>query len=467
MKNILLGFLICNLGIVFLFSQSTQLGLNNIIASKKVEKISDEQKLKIFTSLIYENNPKIKSELIAKIDKEWEAEFVPVLAEFVRLSNDQKFVRELIHLLRKKTGQKFGNDPMRWIEWLWENPPAYGSYYADFKGNLYQHIDHKFKKYFRERQASSKIRIDEIVWGGVRQDGIPPLRNPALIDATAADYLGNNDVVFGFYINGEAKAYPKRILAWHEFFTDTFGDDKVAGVYCTLCGTVIAYDMIFNGTFHDLGTSGFLYRSNKLMYDKETQSLWNTIEGAPVVGPLADKGIQLETFPVVTTTWGEWKKLHPETKVLAIPREHVRDYSEGAAYSDYFATDELMFPVPKADNRLANKAEVLIIRAPNYRQDPLAISIEYLRRKKWYRGKIKDTNFIVLADKSGVRAFDIQKIDMVNFKKGQLKDAAGNTWQIKGNELVSSNNQVLPQLDSHNIFWFAWFNSYPETRLVK
>jgi len=145
----------------------------------------------------------------------------------------------------------------------------------------------------------------------------------------------------------------------------------------------------------------------------------------------------------------------------------VRDYSEGAAYSDYFATDELMFPVPKADNRLANKAEVLIIRAPNYRQDPLAISIEYLRRKKWYRGKIKDTNFIVLADKSGVRAFDTQKIDMVNFKKGQLKDAAGNTWQIKGNELVSSNNQVLPQLDSHNIFWFAWFNSYPETRLVK
>ena len=328
-------------------------------------------------------------------------------------------------------------------------------------------IDPKFKKYFNQRQTSATIRLDEIVWGGVRQDGIPPLRNPELLEAEAADYLGKHDVVFGVYLNGEAKAYPKRILAWHEFFTDTFGDKKVAGVYCTLCGTVIAYDMVFDNTFHDLGTSGFLYRSNKLMYDKKTQSLWNTIEGAPVMGPLVGKGIQLKTYPIVTTTWGEWKKRHPNTKVLAIPTEYTRDYSEGAAYADYFATDQLMFPVPKLDGRLANKAEVLIVRAPNYRADPLAISIDYLQRKKWYQGQIQDTKFVVLADKSGARAFATKDVKMVSYRKGELKDDQGNTWTIVDNQLVSSDNQVLPRLSAHAIFWFAWFNSYPETRLVK
>ncbi len=436
-------------------------------APKKTKQISDNQKLKLFTRLIYEKNTSVKSQLLAQLKKVWEPAYVPVLVEFLRLSQDNHFLWEVADLLSEKTGQKFGIDHLNWVEWLWENDPIYGPYYSDLKGIYYQLIDPKFRAYFHQRQPTTTIRLDEIVWGGVRQDGIPPLRNPKLLTANKATYLGKNDVVFGVYLNGEAKAYPKRILAWHEFFTDTFGDKKVAGVYCTLCGTVIAYDMVFEDTFHDLGTSGFLYRSNKLMYDKATQSLWNTIEGAPVIGPLAGKGIQLNTYPIITTTWEEWKKRHPTTKVLAIPTDYTRDYSEGAAYADYFASDQLMFPVPKLDGRLANKAAVLIIRAPDYRQDPLAISINYLRKNKWYLGKIKETNFVVIADKSGARAFDTQIVKMVSYKKGQLKDANGNMWTIKDNELLSADNRVLPQLASHNIFWFAWFNSYPETRLVK
>lgn len=439
---------------------------NKVVSGEK-KQISDNQKIKIFTRLVYEKNGAIKSQLLAQLEKVWSPDFIPVLIEFIRLSPDKDFLWEVVDLLKEKTGQKFGTDHLSWVEWLWGNDPIYGAYYSDFKGIYYQFVDPKFKKYFTQQQASATIRLDEIVWGGVRQDGIPPLRNPKLLAAEAATYLGKNDVVFGVYLNGEAKAYPKRILAWHEFFTDTFGDKKIAGVYCTLCGTVIAYDMVFDNIFHDLGTSGFLYRSNKLMYDKKTQSLWNTIEGAPVLGPLVGKGIQLTTYPIVTTTWSEWKKRHPSTKVLAIPTEYNRDYSEGAAYADYFATDRLMFPVPKLDDRLANKAEVLIIRAPKYREDPLAISINYLRRNKWYQGQIRNTKLVVLADKSGARAFATQNVKMVSYRKGQLKDDQGNTWRIVDNQLVSSDNQVLPRLAAHSIFWFAWFNSYPETRLVK
>ena len=452
---------------IAVLSSSTDQHAANSPASKKTRQISDNQKLKLFTKLIYENNATIKSQLLEQIEKIWQPEFIPILVEFIRLSPDQTFLWEVIDLLSEKTGQKFGEDALNWMAWLWESDPIYPAYYSDFKGIYYQNIDPKFKKYFYQQQKTAQIRLDEIVWGGVKQDGIPPLRNPNLITANDAKYLAKSDIVFGVYINGIAKAYPKRILAWHEFFTDTFGGAKIAGVYCTLCGTVIAYNMIFENTFHDLGTSGFLYRSNKLMYDKATQSLWNTIEGAPVLGPLSNKGISLNTYPIVTTTWGTWKKQYPDTKVLAIPTAYNRDYSEGAAYANYFATDDLMFPVPKMDNRLANKAEVLIIRAPNYRKNPLAISINYLRRKKWYAGKIQDTNFVVVAGKNGARAFDTGNIEFVEYKNSRLKDSTGENWTIKANQLISTNNQILPQLASHNIFWFAWFNSYPSTRLIR
>ena len=119
------------------------------------------------------------------------------------------------------------------------------------------------------------------MWGGVRQDAIPPLRFPKLIDAEDATYLSNNQVVFGLMINDSARAYPKRILAWHEMVIDEVGGEPVAGVYCTLCGSMIIYKTTHRGENHELGTSGFLYRSNKLMYDKKTQSLWSTLRGNP------------------------------------------------------------------------------------------------------------------------------------------------------------------------------------------
>ena len=147
--------------------------------------------------------------------------------------------------------------------------------------------------------------------------------------------------------NGDVRAYPKRILAWHELFTDEVGRVPVAGVYCTLCGTVILFETEHDGVRHELGTSGFLYRSNKLMYDRATQSLWSTFGGRPVIGPLAMEDIRLEVRSVVTTTWGEWRRRHPTTKVLSLNTGHRRDYSEGAAYREYFSTDELMFNVPK------------------------------------------------------------------------------------------------------------------------
>ncbi len=183
--------------------------------------------------------------------------------------------------------------------------------------------------------------------------------------------------MFGIEIEGDRRAYPKRILAWHELFRDVVGGVPVHGVYCTLCGTMILYKSEAGGRRHRLGTSGFLYRSNKLMYDADTESLWSTIHGAPVLGPRAAAGFRLEALSVVTTTWGAWRDRHPDTRVLSLDTGHRRDYREGAAYREYFATDELMFSVPFSDTRLRNKDEVLALRFGDSAA-PTAIAVRFL-----------------------------------------------------------------------------------------
>ncbi len=431
-------------------------------ASPTTNTPTQKEKLKHFTTLIYSEDQRIKNETLQLLSDQWEKSFIYPLVEIIRLSSDPWLVKRVTLLLQNKTGITH-QDYFDWLQWLWEQEPAYESYYADFKGIIYQHIDPKFKKYFTQRDTTSIIQMDEIVWGGVQQDGIPPLRNPQLLSAQEADYLNKQDIVFGIYINGQARAYPKRILAWHEFFVDQIDTITIAGVYCTLCGTVIAYDM----ANHDLGTSGFLYRSNKLMYDKATQSLWSTIEGTPVVGPLVGQGISLATHPVITTTWGEWMKQHPNTKVLSLDTGYDRDYGEGVAYQSYFATDDLMFPVPKSDNRLNNKDEVFIVRASNYQKDPLAISIKYLRKKNWHQDQINGTSIIVLSDKTGAaRAYEAGDVIFTSYKKRQLKDKNGLLWNIT-EDYLSNGSQQLKRLPAHNIFWFAWYNSTPNTRLIK
>ena len=303
----------------------------------------------------------------------------------------------------------------------------------------------------------------------MRQDGIPPLRQPKMLRASEADYLEDDNIVFGIEVNGDVRAYPKRILAWHEMFVDTVGGVEVAGVYCTLCGTVILYETEAAGLSHTVGTSGFLYRSNKLMYDKATQSLWNTIKGEPVLGPLVDKGIALQHQSVVTTTWGEWKRRHPGTQVLSLDTGHRRDYGEGVAYHEYFATDRLMFNTPYNDQRLKNKDEVLALRFKSNPHEQLAISAKYLKDKPVYMDRIGDQNILVLTDKSGGnRVYDPGGVRFKSFDGNVTAiDETGKSWRLTESKLVSADNEALKRLPYSRAFWFGWHATYPKSRLVK
>lgn len=399
----------------------------------------------------------------------WTKAYIPPALEMFNFVPDRQVRQTLLDMLRESTGQDFGTNMNDWYRWLWNEPELKIKGYANFKSEFYRQIDPKFGKYFFDRQASARIRLDEVRWGGVRQDGIPPLRGPEMISAQAATYLEDDNIVFGIEVNGDVRAYPKRILAWHEMFVDNVGGIDFAGVYCTLCGTVILYETDAKGISHEVGTSGFLYRSNKLMYDKATQSLWNTLKGEPVIGPLVDKDIALEHRSVVTTTWGKWKKLHPDTKVLSLNTGHRRDYGEGVAYHEYFSTDNLMFHTPFSDYRLKNKTEVLALRFKKHPHEPVAISTKLLNKNPVYRGHIGDQKYVVLTDETGAnRVYDPEDVVFSQFDgERQVLDLSGQRWSVAESKLTAPNGRELKRLPYHRAFWFGWHASYPTTRLIK
>jgi hypothetical protein len=385
----------------------------------------------------------------------------------------------LFRFLEKQTDRRFGHDFEQWHRWIWALPYEPHADLALFKGLLYEQIDPRMRQFFA-RDVAATIRLDEVEWGGVTVNGIPPLVYPRHLAAAQADYLKDHHVVFGLAINGETRAYPKRILAWHELARDRVGGVELTIVYCTLCGTVLPYESVAGGRRRVLGTSGLLYRSNKLMFDEETNSLWSTLEGKPVVGPLVGSGLTLKVHSAVTTTWGEWRRLHPDTTVLSIETGHKRDYSEGAAYREYFGTDRLMFTVPGQDTRLKNKAEVLVMRLHTAQASavsvPVAIAADFLKGRPVYHAELAGRRLAILTSRNGAnRVYDAGTTTFVRLDGDRhVVDDEGGRWQIAEEALIGSGSPGAPEaavrrerVPAQRAFWFGWHAQFPSTVLIR
>jgi hypothetical protein len=421
----------------------------------------------------------------AEIAAAWRDGYAAMLIDLLdvvqrtRDTNPRTFMppERLAEFLEAQTGQALGADVERWREWAWSLPYAPHPQYDEFKGRLYALLDPRFVVFFRG-EVEPKIRLDEIGWGGVSINGIPPLHHPKHVPAAEATYLEDDNIVFGFYLDGEARAYPKRILAWHELALDRVGEREVAIVYCTLCGTVIPFDARVGGRELTFGTSGLLYRSNKLMFDHETASLWSSLTGEPVVGPIVALNLKMSVLPVVTTTWSEWRTRHPDTLVLSLETGFERDYSEGAAYRAYFATDELMFSVSQRDGRLPNKAEVFVLRstalpdsAPAALADapPFAISTRLLSERPVFHADVGGTSIVVITSAAGAsRAYASGDHRFSATDGGEnVQDEQGRRWVAGEDFLGAAFDSIrLPRIAGHRAFWFGWFAQFPDTVLV-
>ena len=279
-----------------------------------------------------------------------------------------------------------------------------------------------------------------VSWGGVLIDNrphdetdkicncIPAADNPEVTGAEEATWLKDDDIVFGIVVNGEARAYPRRIMEVREMVNDTLGGRDLGIPYCTLCGAAQAYftDRMPEGVERPiLRTSGLLIRSNKVMYDLNTYSVFDTFRGHAVTGPLADRKLQLTQATVVTTDWGRWKRDHPDTTVLKERYALGRD-------PDFRNTRDAngpIFPVGDVDPRLPVHEDV--IGAITASGKPVAFQ--------------RSKAFVAL-----------QNGEEIGFENVRLQLDAG------GIRAVDADGS---DIGSHQAFWFAWSQFHPETAL--
>ncbi|MEM7177955.1 MAG: DUF3179 domain-containing protein [Pseudomonadota bacterium] len=403
-------------------------------------------------------NPHDQQEALDSLVARGELDVVPSLVLMMRIGGNHVRVAEALSRL---TGTQITSwrDAMLWQEAHPEVAP-HPSYYP-LKLNFWRGIDENFMQFFpnaAEDHDQFRIRFEEVTWGGVRVDGIPSLDNPRLIPAAEASYLVDDDLVFGVEINGDARAYPLRIMGWHEMFNEVIGGVPVALAYCTLCGAGILFETEVEGREAPFvfGSSGFLYRSNKLMFDRQTNSLWNQFTGEPVIGPLAQSGIRLKIRPVAITSWADWRDRHPETRVLSLETGHFRDYGSGVVYRDYFASPDLMFPtLVRDESQVKRKDFVFGVRQPG-------------GAKAWPVAAFGDTpvindqvglaNIVLIgnAETRTVRAYQRGEREFAPGATADTLAGPGGVWQVGEEALTGPGGIRLARIPGHVAYWFAW-----------
>ncbi|MEZ5375014.1 MAG: DUF3179 domain-containing (seleno)protein [Acidimicrobiales bacterium] len=320
------------------------------------------------------------------------------------------------------------------IAWDVPAPPEY----LELKRPLYLSIDQRWQPLMPDDSA---IDWRLVSWGGVLVDDrpygetdspcdcIPAADDPAVTDAATGDeWLEDDTVVFGIEIDGKARAYPRSIMEVREMVNDTLGGRDFAMPYCTLCGSSQVFFTDGADGFERpvMRTSGLLSRSNKVMYDVRTNSVFDTFLGAAVSGPLWEAGVVLPQHSVIVTTWAEWKADHPDTTVLAIEEALGRPDSDLRNTRD---ADGPIFPIGEVDDRMPVQASVLGVVAPD--GTPIAFDAAQARKALEQGDTVSTLGISLVLDGGGLRAVDVD-----------------------GNDVPS-----------HEAFWFAWSQFHPQTDL--
>lgn len=353
-----------------------------------------------------------------------------LLVDLLRFHHDGPADTDLREALRALTEVEPPAGVPAWVFYgdqllLWDVPAPPG--YFDRKRALYVGFEPGWEAFF---DPDSPVDWRAVSWSGVGRDEVQALVDPEVVPAGEGTWLAADDAVAGVQVAGETRAYPVRVLEAHEVVTDGLGGRRITLPYCSLCGAAGGY--YADGTPEgvgvvDLRPSGLVFRSNKLFYDAQTESLVEQLRGEAVTGDLADAGVALERFPVTMTTWGAWRTEHPGTTVVSEDGGVGRVYVPGPAMP---ADDWPRFPVGGRDDRLDVHERVLV----------------------------------GIADDGRALAFPV----------GAAEDALGaaHTVELGGIEVVgvagglglrdALTGRTLPSLEA---YWFAWSQFYPDALL--
>jgi hypothetical protein len=325
-----------------------------------------------------------------------------------------------------------------------------------------------------EEKEKSIVPLDQIVSGGPPPDGIPSIDNPKFISVQeASKFLEDSELVLGLNINGDIRAYPLQILVWHEIVNDEIGSIPVAVTYCPLCFT----NQVFNRTIDDgqevveFGTSGKLYNSNLVMYDRTSKSLWSQALAEGIVGKYA--GTKLERVPFDIAYWKGWKQLYPDSKVLSRDTGSNRPYGADP-YGDYYTNSDVLFPVSNKDGRLNLKE--IVVGLENKGQYK-AYKVQEIENKKVINDQVNDKSITLFSlYPFMIRAYDpvvedgAEKIVLqfdYNAKNNKFIDKqTGSEWNFEGKAISGQmKGKQLTRIAFDEGFWFEWVAFHPKTEI--
>ena len=307
------------------------------------------------------------------------------------------------------------------------------------------------------------VPLDKIKSGGPPKDGIPSIDKPNFVAASEANFVSDNDIVIGLQINGETKAYPLFILVWHEIVNDIVGDAPVAVTYCPLCFTNQVFERTINGQVTEFGTSGKLYNSNLVMYDRNTDSQWSQAIGMAITGELTSHVLKRVPFDVAK--WSDWKTLYPGTLVLTTNTGHIRAYGSDP-YGDYYTDPQIIFPVENKDDRFHPKEIILGFDNGNIYK---AYKLADVEEKKVINDEIGDKKLLLVSlYPEMTRAFNrvvdgtILELEYVD---GKIIDTQTNSqWNFEGDAIEG---QLMGKKLEREVFnpgfWFEWIAFHPNS----
>lgn len=278
------------------------------------------------------------------------------------------------------------------------------------------------------------VPLNEIIGGGPPKDGIPPIDNTKFIAVAEANaFLKDSEPGIALEIGGVSRFYPFQILVWHEIVNDTLNGKRVLVTYCPLCLSGIVFDPIVQGERVEFGTSGKLWNSNLVMYDRKTDSLWSQILGEAIAGEMT--GTRLKVLASDMMRYGNFKKVHPAGVVLSRETGATRFYGQDP-YGEYYTTPGAYFPVSKKDNRLGDKDFVLGIVVNNKAK---AYLLEAIKKAGQIEDRFGDKIIVAKYEKDTdtVRLFD------------------------------KKSDGAPERINPFGAFWFSWVAAHPDTELLK
>jgi hypothetical protein len=330
------------------------------------------------------------------------------------------------------------------------------------------------------------VQRDRIVFGGLLPDQIPAIDEPQFAPAREIDWLGDDEAVLVLQAQETVRAYPVQVLMWHEIVNDVVDGVPVAVTYCPLCNSGIAFDRRVDDRVLDFGTSGTLYQSALVMYDRQTESLWTHFDGRAVVGTLV--GAELEPMFLSTVAWRDFVGAHPDAPVLTRDTGYNRSYGR----NPYIGYDAIAKPLTgyysgDVDDRLAPMTRVVGIQTAT---ESVAVELSELRERGvvelaidgqrvtiWHRpGLASSLDAAQVADGDDVGAVGafISDTDAgaVTFGRGDdgnfVDDRTGSTWNILGEAVAGpAAGEQLEPVTHVDTFWFAWSTYQPGTILAE